>query len=109
MQLEIYRFSLGVIGSLAELALRIGRQDADLARQLRRAAPSIALNMAEGECALGGNRRARFDSSMGSAKESIACLETAVAMKYLEPADIVVPLDGLGRIIATLTKLNRRG
>ena len=109
MQLEIYRFSLTVIGELAGLARRIGRQDRGLSDQLRRAAQSVALNLAEGECAVGGNRRMRFDSSMNSAKESVACLEVAVAMGYLPQADIDASANGLGRIIATVTKLNRRG
>lgn len=109
MQLEIYRFSLVVIGELARLAQRIGRQDRELAGQLRRAAQSIALNLAEGECAGGGNRRLRFDSSMNSANECIAALDVAVAMLYLQREDIVTPTNDLERIVATLTKLKRRG
>ena len=108
MQLKVYGFSLGVIEGLAGLARRIGRQDPDLARQLRRAAPSIALNLAEGECAIGGNRRARFDSAKGSAKESIACLEVAVAMGYLQGHDIAEAVNDLSRIVATVTLLLRR-
>jgi len=109
IQLKVYRFSLGVIAQVAELGVRIGRKDPDLARQMRRAAPSIALNIAEGETALGGNRRARFDTAMGSAKETCACLEVAVAMGYLQQTDIDDAVNGLGRIVATLASLNRRG
>ena len=109
MQLRIYRFSLGVIGQVSGLVTRIGRRDPDLARQLRRAAPSIALNLAEGESALGGNRRIRFDPARNSAKESIACLEVAVAMNYLQQHEIDEVADGLARIVATITNLNRRG
>jgi len=109
VQLKIYRFSLDVVGEVTKLVTRIGRHDPDLARQLRRAAPSIPLNLAEGESALGGNRRTRFDTAKCSAKESIACLEVAVAMNYLAANDIVEPVNGLSRIVATITVLNRRG
>jgi len=109
IQSKVYRSSLGVIGGVATLGVRIGRKDPDLAHQLRRAAPSIALNISEGETALGGNRRARFDTAIGSAKETCACLEVAVAMGYLPEAYIDDVVNGLGGIVATLISLNRRG
>ena len=108
MQLEIYRVALGVVGGVAGLVRRIGRQDRALADQLRRAACSVPLNIAEGESALGGNRRLRFDTARGSAKETVACLEVAVAMQYVDAADIQASVRGMGRIVATLTKLMRR-
>jgi len=109
MQLNVYRDALVVIAGVARLGERIRRRDPDLARQLRRAAPSIALNIAEGETAIGGNRRLRFDTAIGSAKETVACLEVAVAMTYLPQRDIEASVDGLGRVVATLVKLQRRG
>ena len=109
MQLQVYRVSLDVVRGVGGLAGRIGRVDADLARQLRRAASSVPLNIAEGECAIGGNRRSRFDTARGSAKESVACLEVAVAMGYLAANDIAAVVDGFGRVAATLTNLMRRG
>jgi four helix bundle protein len=46
---------------------RIGKKDANLADQLRRAASSVPLNLHEGAYSQGGNVRARFHNALGSA------------------------------------------
>ena len=109
MQLKVYGVALEAVRRVGPLAQRVGRVDKDLARQLRRASASVALNLAEGETAVGGNRRARFDSAIGSARESIACLEVAEALGYLEARDIAGATDRMDHVIATLHRLARRG
>ena len=45
--LRIYDVSLEVVGKLVPVVAAIGRHDADLAKQLKRARSSISLNIAE--------------------------------------------------------------
>jgi len=68
--LRIYTVSLRVAADAADAADRIGRKDPDLARQLRRAAASTPLNIAEGAGSLGKNRRARYANALGSDSRS---------------------------------------
>ena len=83
------------------------QQHAALGRQLRRAGSSIALGVAEGMYSRGGNRAARYHSALGSARETMACLEVAVALGYIDSADPGVMVR-LARIVATLVRLVQR-
>ena len=105
--LTIYPVILETIQMLRPMMGRIDRHDRDLGRQLRRAASSVALGVAEGMYSRGKNRAARYHTALGSARETMACLEVAVAMGYLEQADAVV-VDRLGRIVGTLVRLVQR-
>jgi len=104
--LRIYTVSLRVAADAADAADRIGRKDPDLARQLRRAAASTPLNIAEGAGSLGKNRRARYANALGSAYEVAACFDVAVAMRCIpEPGpDVKQRLD---HVIGTLVNLTR--
>ena len=102
--LTIYPFILETIALLRPALIRIERCDRDLGRQLRRAASSVALGVAEGMYSRGGNRAARYHTALGSARETMACLEVAIAMGYLEAADPRL-IDALRRIIGTLVRL----
>jgi len=55
--LWIYSVALEVARDAAAAARTIALQDNDLARQLRRAAASVPLNLTEGAGVQGGNRR----------------------------------------------------
>jgi four helix bundle protein len=101
--LRIYPVVLEMLRQLQSPLRRIEQRDKDLARQLRRCSSSIALNLAEGQYSRGQNRSARFHSALGSARETLACLEVAEACGY-------VALDAalgeqLRRIVGTLVKL----
>ncbi len=102
--LRIYSVALEVAKDAAVIADAIGRRDSDLARQLRRAVCSIALNIAEGSGSAGGNRRARYATALGSARETRACFDVAVAMGYVGGPDAGV-LERLGQVIGTLTRV----
>jgi four helix bundle protein len=104
--LRIYSVSLEVARDAADLATTIGRKDSDLARQLRRAAASTSLNLAEGSCSQGPNRPARYYNALGSARETLACIEVAVAMRLIAPPAAEVT-DRMQRVIATLVRLAR--
>ena len=58
--LRIYSFIIETLRKIAPLVQRIAKHDPDLARQIRRAETSIALNTAEGMGVSGGNERLRF-------------------------------------------------
>jgi len=104
--LRIYSVALEVAKDAALIANGIARHDSDLARQLRRAVCSIALNLAEGSGSAGGNRRARYATALGSARETRACFDVGVAMGYIAmpKADV---LERLGQVIGTLTRVAR--
>jgi four helix bundle protein len=104
--LDIYSDTI-VLTRDAGLAARvIAKYDADLARQLRRAATSVPLNVAEGSGVHGGNRRQRYATALGSAREVMACFDVAVAMEYL-PRLGDGARDRLDKVIATLVKVSR--
>jgi four helix bundle protein len=105
--LTIYPVILQTISDLKPQLERIERHDRDLGRQMRRAASSVALNVAEGQYSRGRNRAARYHNALGSARETMACLEVAVALGYLDRADAEV-MDRLGRIVGTLVRLVQR-
>ena len=103
MTLEIYAFVIDTLRLLAPVMREIARHDVDLARQMRRAASSVALNTAEGAGNDGGNRRLRFRSALGSAKETRSCLEVAAALEYVALDSALI--DRLDRIAGTLYRL----
>src|SRR5207247_7641701 len=86
------------------LIAQIERRDSDLARQLRRAAASIALNLGEGMYSRGRGRQARYHTALGSARETLSCLEVAHALGYVASLDAAVVAE-LHRVIGTLVRL----
>src|SRR5688572_16767556 len=107
--LRIYAVVLEEVAEAARIAEQIERRDRDLARQLRRAAASIALNTAEGMANMGGHKRQRYQSALGSAREVMACVDVAKAMRYVADIDAGT-LDRMDHVIGTLTRLvYRRG
>ena len=102
--LRIYSVILEVVAALRPVIERIERRDADLARQMRRAASSVALNVSEGMYSRGKNRGARYHCAMGSMRETLACIEVGRALGYLEAVDSKL-LGQIDRVVATLYKL----
>ena len=100
-----YDLSLQFVTSLAPVIQQIASHDKDLARQLRRAASSIVLNLAEGSHSDPGNRRARFYTAAGSAKESQAALHLAVAWEYTTDTTTTELVD---RVVAITYALSKR-
>ena len=104
MILKIYSVVLEVVRGVRPVIEEMERKDPDLARQMRRAVSSVALNVSEGAYSRGKNRGARYHNAMGSMRETLACIEVGEALGYLERPDAAL-LDSIGRIMATLTKL----
>ena len=85
----------------------IARRDRSLAQQVRRAASSIALNIAEGECSDEGTARVRYNTAAGSASETRTALHVAQAWGYIEGEDARGCLDRLDRVLRMLWPLRR--
>jgi four helix bundle protein len=101
--LRIYGVVLEVLGQLQPVLRRIELRDKDLARQLRRCSASVALNLGEGMYSRGSNRAARYHTALGSARETLSCLEVAAVCSYVQQ-DAQLH-DQLDRIVGTLVKL----
>ena len=104
--LHIYRDVLDHLRDLRGPIATIQRHDRDLARQLRRAAASVLLNLAEGAGLRAGHARERFGTSLGSAMEVRACFDAAEALGYF-PGLAGPEADRTDKIIATLWRLAR--
>jgi four helix bundle protein len=81
---NVYDRARSVVRELAPLLQAIREQDKSLADQLKRAAQSVVLNIAEARGNDAGNARARFSTACGSAKEVRAALNVATDWGYIE-------------------------
>src|SRR5581483_3248797 len=88
------------------VAMAIECSDKALARQLRRASSSVALDISEGSGSSAGTRRERYRNALGSARETGACLDVSLACGYVEHVDAVL-LDRPDRVRATLARVAR--
>jgi four helix bundle protein len=99
--------SIELIEALRPLVQRIKRADRSLAEQLRRAASSVSLNIAEGNYSDPGNRKARLFTAAGSASETRAALRVAVAWGYCSQEQAAGAFELVERVLAMLWKLTR--
>ena len=104
----VHEISLDMVTSIRPLVEKIARHDASLTDQMRRAASSVVLNIAEGNYSQGKNRNARFHTAAGSANETLAALRLAVAWGYLCDAEVLPTLHLLDRIKAMLWSATKR-
>jgi four helix bundle protein len=104
MSLKIYPVILDLVRRLQPLLRVLRHWSSPLAQQMERAIISIPLNTAEGAYSRGKNRQVRFQSAAASARETLACLETAEALGFIGPID--PELGALfHRVIGTLVRL----
>src|SRR3954453_9207615 len=101
MTLKIYPVVLELVRKLVPFLPRLRARSASLGDQMERALISIPLNVAEGAYSRGKNRQARYQSAAASAREVLACWETAEGLGFTGP--IEPELSALfNRIIGTL-------
>ena len=83
-KINVYDRARTVVQELSPILHTIREHDRSLADQLKRAAQSVVLNIAEGRGSDAGNARARFSTACGSAKEVRAALNIASDWGYIE-------------------------
>ena len=102
--LRIYNVILDWLSELAPLIERIAHHDPDLARQLKRASRSVALNTAEGMYARGRTKTACYNTALREMREAYSALEIGVRLRYLR--ELTPPFeDRSRRILGTLHRL----
>ena len=96
-----------LVGSVRGSVEEIGRRDRDLADQARRAASSVALNLAEGAQRRGKDRLHHYRIAAGSCSELKAALRLACAWGYLDDKRLGEPLSLIRRLLAITWKLTQ--
>jgi four helix bundle protein len=107
-KLDVYRRAVEFLALTAEVSAEVPRGNAALLDQLRRAASSIPLNIAEAAGRTGQADAARtYAIARGSAMECAAVLDALLVLKVVEPGPHQRGIELLERIVAMLTKLCR--
>jgi len=113
MFIQLKHKSLNVYGSVRELAKEIYRismllppeEKFNMVQQIRRAALSVKLNLAEGCSRRSGAERKRYlEISRGSVIEIDAALETAVDLNYFREDELKNTGELLNKCFAMLSK-----
>jgi four helix bundle protein len=102
---EALEVSLDLVRALRRPVAHVRNRDRDLAQQIRRAASSIALNIAEGRERAGAGRTHHWRIAAGSAAEVRAALRVAVAWGDVEDRDVAGALELLDRVLAMLWRM----
>ena len=109
-KLEVYNLALKFVAWLSVLLseLRVSKTPhfSDTINQMDRSGTSIVLNIAEGNGRRATKQRARFfDDARGSATETAACLDVAVAKSAAAMNRVSEGKALLLRIVSMLTRL----
>jgi four helix bundle protein len=102
--LHIYPVVLELVREVGKRLPELRARSAELGDQCERALISIPLNVAEGSHSRGKNQQARYHTAAGSAREVLACLETAEALGC-SPATDEALRALFNRVIGTLVRL----
>jgi len=105
---NVYVRAREVVRELPPLLQSIREHDKKLADQLKRAAQSVVLNIAEGRGNRDGNARLRFATACGSAKEVRAALNVASDWGYIEAQRAAHLDERLDQVCAITWCLSRR-
>ena len=105
MPFEALEISLEAIRSLRSPLRRIRAQDPRLYQQIRSAASSVTLNLAEGSRRSGKDRLHLWRIAAGSAEEVRAALRAAEAWGDLDVPAVAPTLALLDRVLAMLWRL----
>lgn len=107
--LDVYRMSIAFIRECHALVKALPPAEASLREQLRRAAISIPLNIAEGAGRVSQRDRRNFYAiARGSALECAAALDVVVACGLRPVEDVKVHKELLQRVVAMLSRMCRQ-
>jgi four helix bundle protein len=101
----VYRCAVTFLGRAAPLAERMPKGYASLGDQLRRAALSVPLNIAEGNGKLGGGSTQHYAIARGSALECAAIVDACDALGFASAEQLAPLRELLERIVSMLTKM----
>ncbi|WP_373372163.1 MULTISPECIES: four helix bundle protein [Sorangium] len=104
-RLDVYRCAISFLALSAPLAARSPRGHGELADQLRRAALSVPLNIAEGSGKPERDARRFYAIARGSALECAAILDVFEALGLVTAQELVEPRELLERTVSMLTKM----
>jgi four helix bundle protein len=107
-KLDVYRCAIEFVAAACEMSAQAPRGNGPLLDQLRRAATSIPLNIAEAAGRTGTADAARcYAIARGSAMECAAILDTLLVLQLADHPHHRRGIELLERIVAMLTKLCR--
>ena len=104
---QVLEVSIEMVAAMAPVIARIRRNDRSMADQLRRAAASVPMNIAEGNRRAGRDRLHHFRVAAGSADEVRTGLRVAAALDG-RVTDTTACLALLDRVLAMLWVLTNR-
>ena len=107
-RLDVYKAAVGFLGLACKLLSKIPRGNADLNDQLRRAALSVPLNIAEGSGKFSRDAVRFYTIARGSALECAAILDALETIGAVDQAELVDAREILERVVSMLTGLIRR-
>jgi four helix bundle protein len=107
-KLDVYRVSVQFVAAAIAISEQVPKGYAGLADQLRRAAWSIPLNIAEGVGKPGASDQARFHAiARGSAMECGAILDVVNVLHASTPDELSNAKQLIVRVVEMLTKMCR--
>jgi four helix bundle protein len=107
MAFQVLEVAQSMVRQLGPVVRSVALADGSLADQLRRAATSAALNIAEGNGRKGRDRVQHFRVAAGSTREVRAALEVAMAWGYVGAGATEGALGEADRLVAMLWRLCR--
>ena len=102
---DAHDVAIELVRALRPLVERMARRDRDLASQLRRAASSVPMNLAEGAARSGADRLHHYRIAAGSAAEIRTALILSEAWGLLDAPSLSLSQALLDRVIAMLHRL----
>jgi len=106
-RLDAYRCAVQFLPLATALAKRAPRGYASLSDQLRRAALSVPLNIAEGSGKTEHDAARFYTIARGSALECAAILDALEALGVVDTEGLYASRELLERVVSMLTKLRR--
>jgi four helix bundle protein len=108
-KLRVYQTAKTMVKEVNRVAGKIPRHQMDLVWQLRRAARSVVLNIAEGAGEVAPKEKARiYRIAKRSAFETIAALDLALDEGFLAQSDLETVLEKLDAVIGMLTTMSKK-
>ncbi len=108
-KMDVYKVAIEFIGLADEIVAKLPRGRAYLADQLRRAATSVVLNIAEGAGEFSGDEKARFyRMAKRSGTECAAVIDVCRRLSLIDDAPLDAARKLLLRIVSMLIALIQR-